>query len=97
MKDMTTLVVQCLTCKTTLETGQFGCKWYVKKWIFCPSLNQNTTFCPIYKLSKIPKQHFVHEKSHMTKIIQYHKSLSCFVLPRVVLFCLMLLFLILTA
>ena len=54
-QDRTTPVVQCLICKTFSGTWQTGGKGHDKNWYFCPSPNHNTTFCPTYKLSKIPK------------------------------------------
>ncbi|AES78482.1 hypothetical protein MTR_7g032220 [Medicago truncatula] len=53
--DRTTLVVQCLICKTDSGTGQTGGNGQDKNSYFCPSPNHSTTFCPTYKLSKIPK------------------------------------------
>jgi len=45
-QDRTTPVVQCLICKTVLDTGQTGGKGHVKNWYLCPSPNHITTFCP---------------------------------------------------
>jgi len=53
--DKTTLIVQCLICKTVSGTWQTGGKGQDKNWNFCPSPNRNTTFCHTYKLSKTPK------------------------------------------
>jgi len=54
-QDRTTLVVQCLICKTVSGTEQTGGKGQDKNSYFCSSPNHSTTFCPTYKLSKIAK------------------------------------------
>jgi hypothetical protein len=73
--DKTTQVVPCLIVKLFQGLDKFGGKRHDKNINFCPSLNHNTTFCPKYKLSKIPKYHLVHQISVMCCVV-----LSCVVL-----------------
>ena len=81
---VTTSDVQCLICKTSLETEQSGDKIHGKNWNSCLSLIHNTTFYHTYKLYKIPKQFICPQK-----IIQYHKNLCYIVLSYAVLVCLL--------
>jgi hypothetical protein len=81
--DRTTHVVLCLIVKLFQGLDKSRDKRQDKNINFCHSLKHKTTFCSKYNLSKISIYNFIHQTYVRQKIVQYHKSLFCVILPYV--------------